>query len=359
MVSVMRMRLLALCLVATVAGFARAEARPIATVTADGSGQFRSVQAAIDSAGDAGLVIRIAPGTYREKLRIAKDKIELVGMGAKPEDVVLVWDDVAKTAGGTGKSFSVQVTGDDFRAENLTIQNDWEKKNARVGEGSQAVALAISGDREVLRHVRLLGYQDTLYAASRLCHTPAEQAAGVTQMQPGGSLKLAEALPECHAARQLFQDCYIEGHVDFIFGDAKAVFDHCELHGMTHTVVALTAQSRYFPAEDSGYLFLHTKVTADVAVDKLSFGRPWRTYARVYFVDTTVSGTVIEPEGWIEWGGRLATSDYAEYNTRDSEGTVVKTDKRLAPSRQLTKAEAGKLTVDSWLAGPDGWKPGK
>jgi len=325
---------------------ALAATKPTAVVALDGSGQFKTVQAAVDSATDAGLILQIAPGTYREKIRIAKNGIELRGMGKKPEDVVLVWDDSAKSAGGTGKSYSVQVTGDDFHAENLTIQNDWEKKNGRVGEGSQAVALSISGDREVLRHVRLLGYQDTLYAASNTCHAEADSAAAQASGKP------------CYAARQLFQDCYIEGHVDFIFGDAKAVFDHCELHGMTHTVVALTAQSRLYPLEDSGYLFLHSKVTADVAVDKLSFGRPWRAYARVYFVDTTVSGTAIEPEGWIEWGGRLATSDYAEYNTRDSDGSAVKTDKRLPPSRQLTKAEAAKLTVDSWLEGPDGWKPG-
>lgn len=210
--------------------------KPTVTVAADGSAQFRTVQAAVDSATETGLVIRIEPGTYREKLSIAKDKIELRGTGAAPKDVVITYDDSAKTAGGTSKSFSVNVTGDDFIATNLTIQNDWEKKNARVGEGSQAVALMITGDREVLRHVRLLGYQDTLYAASKTCRVPND--AGT---QP------------CHASRQLFEDCYIEGHVDFIFGDAKAAFVNCEQHGLTHTVVALTAQSRAYPLEDSGY----------------------------------------------------------------------------------------------------------
>ena len=106
------------------------------------------------------------------------------------------------------------MTGDDFYAENLTIQNDWEKKNARMGEGAQAVALMITGDREVLRHVRLLGYQDTLYATSKLCHVPGDKG--------------TEA---CHSSRQLFEDCYIEGHVDFIFGDSEAVFKNCQIHG--------------------------------------------------------------------------------------------------------------------------------
>ena len=305
--------------------------KPVATVAGDGTAQFSTVQAAVNSATDAGLVIRIAPGTYKEKLVIAKDKIELRGMGKAPQDVVLTYDDSAKTAGGTSKSYSVDVTGDDFIATNLTIQNDWEKKNARMGEGSQAVALMITGDREVLRHVRLLGYQDTLYAASKTCKVP-----GDAGTEP------------CRASRQLFEDCYIEGHVDFIFGDAKAAFVNCELHGMTHAVVALTAQSKAYPLEDSGYLFRNCTITADVAVDKLYFGRPWRTYSTVYFIDSKIVGTVVQPEGWLEWSGRLATSTYAEYHTMDGKHLANVSD-RIASARQLTKAEADKLTVQNWL----------
>jgi pectinesterase len=310
-----------------------AAAKPVVTVAADGSGNFATVQAAVDAAPAQGEVIRIKPGKYKEKIAIPENGIELRGMGKTPSDVVLTYDDSAKSAGGTGKSGSVTIRGNDFYAENLTIQNDWEKTHERMGEGAQAVALNISGDREVLRHVRLLGYQDTLYAGSNTCHAP------------------EDAGKPCQAARMLFEDCYIEGHVDFIFGDAKAAFKNCEVHGMTHPVIALTAQSRLFPEEDSGYLFLDCTVTADVAVDKMYFGRPWRAYSTVYFVNTNVRGAVIQPEGWLEWGGRLATSTYAEY------GTIgAKTDARIAPSKQLTKAEAEKISVASWLAGEDGWK---
>jgi pectinesterase len=313
--------------------------KPVETVAADGNGQYKTVQAAVDAVGEGGAVISIAPGVYREKLRIAANGVELKGMGKAPGEVVLVWDDSAKSAGGTGKSGSVSVSGDDFRAENLTIQNDFEKKNGRIGEGSQAVALLLTGDREVLRHVRLLGYQDTLYAASKTCHGEADQ-------------KAAEASgTACHASRQLFEDCYIEGHVDYIFGDAKAVFKNCELHGMTHTIVTITAQSRLYPLEDSGYLFLDCTITGDAAVDKHSYGRPWRAYATVYFVNTTLKGVVLDPPGWMEWAGKLATSTYGEYNTRDADGTVADVSKRIMPSKQLTKAEAEKLTVKGWLAG--------
>ena len=149
-------------------GVAGAQEKPKVTVAADGTGDYRTVQLAVDAAPAQGEVIRIKPGTYqREGGRFRRRGLSCEGMGKTPAEVVLAFDDSAKSAGGTGKSGSVTVTGDDFTAENLTIQNDWEKKNARMGEGAQAVALMISGDREVLRHVRLLGYQDTLYAGSK------------------------------------------------------------------------------------------------------------------------------------------------------------------------------------------------
>jgi pectinesterase len=304
-------------------------AKPVESVAGDGSGQFRTVQSAVDAAPEGGAVLRISPGTYREKLMVAKDGIELRGTGSTPAAVLLTYDDSAGTAGGTSKSYTVAVTGDDFVAENLTIQNDFEKTHARSEQGSQAVALMITGDKEVLRRVRLLGYQDTLFANSKSCHAAEDVGKA------------------CRASRQLFEDCYIEGHVDFIFGDAKAVFDHCEMHGVSHPTVMLTAQSRLFPEEDSGYLFLDCTVTATPDVQQLALGRPWRPYARVYFVNTKLAGATVAPEGWSEWADKLKTSDYAEWNT----GPGSDVSQRAKPSRQLTKEEASKLTVASWLEG--------
>jgi len=304
--------------------------KPVVTVAADGSGQFRTVQAAVDAAKPgAGEVIRIRPGRYREKILIAADGIELRGTGKRPEDVVLSWDDSAGTAGGTGHSYSVGVTGDGFIATDLTIENNFEAEHGRTEQGSQAVALMVTGDRAVLRRVRLLGYQDTLLAQSKTCHV-AEAEQGVP----------------CRASRQLFEDCYIAGHVDFIFGDAKAVFRNCELHGMSHATVMLTAQSRLYPAEDSGYLFLDCKVTLDPGVQHLVLGRPWRPFARVFFVNLKLGkGVSIAPEGWSEWADKLKTADYAEFNT----GPGADVSQRVAPSRQLTKDEAARLTVANWF----------
>ena len=324
-------------LLGSLGGLATAQAKPTVTVAADGSAKFTTVQAAVDVAPEQGEVVRIAPGVYKEKLSISKNGVELRGMGERSEDVVLTYDDSAATAGGTGKSGSVTVTGNDFHAENLTIQNDWEKTHVRTQEGSQAVALKISGDREVLRRVRLLGDQDTLYATSDTCHEETDSP--------------------CRAARMLFQDCYIAGHVDFIFGDAKAVFDHCELHAMAHPEVTITAQSKLYPLEDSGYLFLDCKITADPGVRELLLGRPWRAYSTVYFVNTRLAATALAPAGWAEWGGRLATSTYAEYRTSDGSGRLDDTSRRIQGTRQLTSAEVEKLTVKAWLAGGDGWNP--
>ena len=325
-------------------GTAQAQ-KPVITVATDGKGQFASVQAAVNAAGDKGAVIRIAPGHYQEKLRIEKNGIELRGTGSGPEDVVLEWDDTAKIAGGTTKSAAVSVIGDDFYAENLTIADLFEKEHPDSPQGGQAVALLISGDREVMRHVRLLGYQDTLYANSKSCHANYEPG---SPNQPSA----------CHASRQLFEDCYVAGHVDYIFGDAKAVFKNCELHAMSHGVVTITAQSRLYPAEDSGYLFIDCTISAEKGVHALSLGRPWRAYARTYFVNTTVKkGASVDESGWMEWDHKLATSDYAEYNTHDENGRPVSVGGRSPFSHQLTKTDADKLSVSAWLAGPDGWDP--
>jgi len=157
------------------------------------------------------------------------------------------------------------------------------------------VALRVTGDREIFRHVRLLGYQDTLYADSKTCHSTGETGT-------------------CRASRQYFGDCTIEGHVDFIFGDAKAVFERCEIHGMAHSMVTITAQSRVRPDEDSGYLFRDCTVTAEAGAAEILLGRPWRETSTVVFLNTDFKAP-LDPKGWLEWGGRLKTSDYAEYGS--------------------------------------------
>jgi pectin methylesterase-like acyl-CoA thioesterase len=322
-----------------------AQAGGLPVVTVGPLGQFHGVQQAIDQAPETGEVIHIAPGKYREKIHVSKANIHLVGTGTQPQDVVLSWDDAAVNAGGTSKSGSVTVNADGFEAENLTIENTWEDEHVRQPEGSQAVALLMSSDRAVIDRVRLLGAQDTLYANSRTCHD---------SLTRDGRAPAANTAP-CHASRQYFHDCYIEGHVDFIFGDAKAVFDHCELHPRHNPTVMLTAQSKHFPAEDSGYYFLHCSITGEDNGDKVVLGRPWRDYSTVVFYDTDVE-TKLDRDGWSDWNGRLSTSTYREYK---SHGPGVNGGHRIVTYPKLSRADEKRLNPRSLLAGSDGWNPAK
>jgi pectin methylesterase-like acyl-CoA thioesterase len=301
------------------------------TVAADGSGDFTSVGAALESGAR---IIRIRPGVYKQVLNVTQDGVQLRGLGAKPQDVVLTYDNSNATAGGTTKSASVTVSGDDFYAENLTFENSYSRTRPLSQEGSQAVAIKIMSDRAVFRKVRFLGYQDTLYANSKRCDT--DQG-------------------PCVPARQYFSECYIEGNVDFIFGDALAYFDRCEIRALAHPLVYLTAQSKHYAGEKSGYIFDHCRITAEEGAARVYLGRPWRAYSTVVFLDTDMPAAIV-PEGWHEWehDGKLSlpTSFYAEFR---SQGPGARPDGR----RQLTPAEAAQFALKPFLSGDDQWDPTK
>jgi len=307
---------------------------PRVTVAAEGKADFHTLQAAVDAAPETGELILIAPGIYREKLRVTKANIHLIGTGQTPAQVVLTYDDSSKSAGGTSKSASVTVQADGFEAENLTFENLWEIEHPEKENRSQAVALLVASDKAVLDRVRLLGAQDTLYANSRTC-----RETGTTD--------------PCAASREFFNDCYVEGHVDYIFGDAQAVFDRCELHSRVHDTVTITAQSRHFEQEVSAYFFLHCKITGADNGNQILLGRPWRDDSTVTFYDTEMDQPMA-PAGWLEWDGRLKTSTYREYL---SHGPGVNGGHRIvaSPPEEMPKPSA--MTPKALLAGSDGWDP--
>lgn len=312
-------------------GLAALASTAVAGRVTSGTAEYPTLQAAVDALPEAGGEILLAPGTYREKVNVVRANVRVRGTGRKPADVVIVWGDAHATVGGTIKSATLTASGDDFRADNLTIRNDFTWVS---NEGSQAVALAVTGDRAVFNRVRLLGAQDTLYAGSRKCAT-----------EP------------CPVSRQYFRDCYIEGHVDFIFGDANAFFDRCQIHALAHPEVMLTAHSRTAPEQDKAYVFDHCRITADAGAGTIYLGRPWRDYARVIFMNTRMDAAV-HPEGWREWTpgttGRLKTAYYAEYRPRGKHASIAQ---REPLSHQLGKAEARRWQKDVFLAGGDGWRP--
>ena len=328
-------RALALVVLCGGARLAFAGGVPVMSVGGAG-GKFTTIQAAVDAAPAGGAEIRIAPGTYREVVHVDKAGIHFRGQTKDPAKVMLVYGNSAGSTCGTGCSGTLFVNGDDFIATYMTIANDYSKRNPTP---SQAVALMLRGDRAVLRKVRLLGAQDTLYAASRRCKVPQEP---------------------CSEARQYFKDCYIEGHVDFIFGDAKAFFEGCEIRSIAHGEGGyVTAQSRLFPAEDSAYVFDHCRLMAEAGAGPVYLGRPWRDYSTVVFLHTEM-GAHIRPEGWSTWKDspteRLNTATYAEYGSKGPGGDVSK---REPMSRQLTKEQAKAYEVKTFMRGKDGWDPEK
>ncbi|PNU06273.1 pectinesterase family protein [Novosphingobium guangzhouense] len=248
---------------------------------------FHTVQSAIDAVATEGGTVLIAPGTYREKLTVSAANVTLAGTGRRAEDVVLVYGDSAMTAGGTFKSATLTVTGASFTMRNLTVSNDWWLDRAHAP--SQAVAVSLTGDAAVVSNVRMLGHQDTLF---------------VNDGQGGKE------------TRAYFENCYIAGHVDFVFGNAKAFFRKCQLHGEAHESVMYTAQSRNAPDEDSAFVFEDCHLTADPEAHDVSLGRPWRDYASVVFLDPVID-TPLAPGAFTEWTpgktNKLPTTRYALY----------------------------------------------
>ncbi len=308
-------------------------------VAADGTGDYYSIQRAIDVAPATGAVISVAPATYHEVLTIDKPNIVLRGPYEDASKTVVVADKSAgTTAGGTLASATVNVLANDFLAENISFVNDFNRTHPQLPQGSQAVALLVRGDRDIFENVRILGNQDTLYA-------------GVGDCAGNGAART------CPPARQYFEHCFIEGNVDFIFGDSKAVFENCVIRSNSHSIGFITAQSKSYYGQDSGYVFHDCRLEAEPDVENVYLGRPWRPYATVIYLHTWM-GPHIVPAGWREWHpgetDYLPTAFYAEYQ---SSGPGAASAQRESHANQLTAEQAQKYEPMSFLRGGDGWNP--
>ncbi|HEY6456544.1 MAG TPA: pectinesterase family protein [Steroidobacteraceae bacterium] len=307
-------------------------------VATDGTGDYYSIQRAIDVAPGGGAVISVAPGIYHEVLIIKKPHIELRSPYADASKTVVVAGKSSGTAGGTLNSATVNVLGDDFRAENISFVNDFNRTHPQLPQGSQAVALLVRGDREVFENVRILGDQDTLYA-------------GVGECTAGGADRA------CPVARQYFDRCFIEGNVDFVFGDSKAVFDDCVIRSNEHFEGFITAQSKSYVGQDSGFVFRDCRLEAAPGVGNVYLGRPWRRYATVVYLNTWMDAQIL-PAGWREWHpgetDYLPTASYAEYH---SSGPGAAPRRREPYARQLTRQQAQQYAPQVFLRGSDDWNP--
>ena len=291
------------------------------TVSADGSADYTTVQAAVDAVGELNTVptvIEIKPGTYKEIIVVPRSKRFLTFRGVDAKRTVLTNDLYAGMKDedghelGTFRTPSVTIEADDFTAEGITFKNT-------AGDVGQALAVTVLGDRVVFRNCRFLGWQDTLLD---------------------------------QAGRHYYESCYIAGHCDFIFGGGIAFFEKCQIHCMSASYITAASTPKDQPY---GYVFSNCKITGTPKGSKAYLGRPWRDYASVIFLNTAMSD-VVRPEGWHNWKKphREKTARYCEYN---STGPGANPDARVGWSRQLTKEQADAITVSTVLSGDDGWNP--
>lgn len=288
-------------------------------VDRNGTGDFRTIQEAINSVRTAdprGLItIRIKNGVYKEKLIIPPHVTNIKMIGEDRDKTIINYDDHANiNKMGTFKTYTFLLSGNDITLENLTIENS----SAELG---QAVALHIEGDRVVLRNCRLLGHQDTLYAGR-------------------------------DGARQYFENCYIEGTTDFIFGPATTWFEGCTIHCKKNSYITAANTPRNIKY---GYIFNNCTITVSDAVTAMYLGRPWRAYSMTLFMNSTLPKE-IRPEGWDNWRNPAneKTVRYMEYNNK---GEGADTSKRVKWSKVLSATEAKEYTIQNVLSGCDNWNP--
>lgn len=273
-------------------------------VAADNTGDYATVGEALRKVRgdfDTHVTIFIKNGVYREKLLINSTINNLTIEGESPDSCIITWDDYAALRNmGTSNSYTVKVEGNNITFRNLTFEN-------AAGPVGQAVAMHATGDRISFFNCRFLGFQDTLYASGR-------------------------------GARQYFEDCYIEGTVDFIFGASTAMFNRCHLHGKRDGYFTAASTPEETPV---GYVFYRCKLTTAPEVTSMYLGRPWRPYASTYFVECDLDGN-INPQGWHNWGNKdnELTARYGEYGNT---GKASSTDQRAPWSKIITEDEANRL----------------
>jgi pectinesterase len=222
-------------------------------VAQDGSGDFKTVQAAINAVPDFRknrTTIFIKNGAYKEKLILPTSKTNVSFIGEKVEKTILTYDDYASKENifgeekGTTGSTSFYVFGDGFHAQNITFENS-------SGPVGQAVAVRVDGDRIIFDNCRFLGFQDTLY-------------------------------PHGEESRQYYKNSYIEGTVDFIFGWSTAVFENCEIFckgdGGYVTAASTLEETAY------GFVFINCRITGNAPENSFYLGRPWCPYAQTVFI---------------------------------------------------------------------------
>lgn len=293
-------------------------------VARDGTAEFRNIDDAIEVCRafmEYHKVIFVKKGTYKEKLIVPSWLTNIEICGEDRDNTIITYDDHANVfipgtdrKMGTFRTYTVRVDGNDITFRNITIENN----AARLG---QAVALHTQGDRLTFVNCRILGNQDTVYTG------------GIN-------------------TRLYFKDCHIEGTTDFIFGPSTAWFENCTILSRTDSYITAASTPQNV---EYGYVFYRCKIVAAEGVSKVYLGRPWRPYAHTLFMNCQL-GKHILPVGWHNWSNTQneTTARYCEYNNH-GEGAATK--ERAAWTRQLTRKEAAKVTLENVFRQNGGWIP--
>ncbi|WP_179232720.1 pectinesterase family protein [Paenibacillus rigui] len=324
-------------------------------VAADGSGDYKTIQEAVQAVPDANAsraVIFIKNGIYYEKVLIPETKPYVSFIGESEDGTILTYDDHPKKTApdgtplglGTYNDYTLMIKGHDFNAKHMTIAN-----TSGSGAG-QSVAVDVYADKAFFEKCKILGYQDTLLTRNLTDNADPANYANNSTVQ---------------TYRSYYKDCYIAGSVDFIFGPGIAVFDHSEIHSMLsgHVTAASTPAGQKY-----GYVFLDSMVTGEAllatkqtAIGPVDLGRPWRPYAQTVYLNSYMDKH-IATGGWNNFGkaSNEATAYYAEYQ---STGPGANPTGRLSWTHQLTDDQAKKYTIDqifaagSLIGGTDSWDP--
>jgi len=279
------------------------------TVAKDGSGDYSSVQAAIDGAKsfpDGRITIFIKNGVYKEKVKVHSWNPRITFVGESADGTIITFDDhfdkIDRGRNSTFFTYTLFINANDFHARNLTVRND-------AGPVGQAIALRVEGDRAVFKNCRFIGHQDTIFAAGE-------------------------------GSRQYFKDCYIEGTTDFIFGPATTVFEACRIHARKDSYITAASTPEGIPF---GFVFLGCRLTAAPDVERVYLGRPWRRHARTVFIGCWMGGHV-RPAGWHNWSKPAAerSTFYAEFN---SKGPGANPARRADWAHTLAPEQAARYTL--------------
>ena len=297
------------------------------------------------------VIIHIGEGIYREELVITRPNLTFLGAGQ--DKTIIVYNRAASDImpegdkRGTFRTASVRIDTHDFTAKHITFQND-----AGFGHTvGQALALYVDGDRNYFEDCSFLASQDTLFTAP----LPLKEA------QPGGFKGPGEFKPRT-MGRHFYNNCFIRGDVDFIFGSAIAYFKDCTIFSQLpgdrkppespddEVIYGYITAASTPKEEPYGYVFQDCKLVSDCPPHSVYLGRPWREWAKTVFLNCEL-GEHIHPLGWNDWKKTHGHFYYGEYN---SYGPGASPENRADFSHQLTAQEAEAYTPENVLKG---WNP--